>query len=153
MANGMRVSHAVGAGERGRLRLIAFSTLGLGVAVMAVFAGAFGWGGRLIASWYVEDAAVIMLAAQLLVVAAFFQLFDGVQVIAASSLRAITDVKVPAVITLLAYWVIALPLGYVIGIRGPLGAVGVWIGIAGGLAFAAVFLTVRFARMTRAYKE
>ena len=81
--------------------------------------------------------------------AAFFQLFDGVQVIGASVLRGITDVRVPAVITFVAYWVIALPLGYAIGVRGPYGAVGVWGGIASGLAFAAVFLTVRFARLTR----
>lgn len=149
MANGMRVSHAVGAGEHARLRPIAFSTLALALAAMSAFALAFALGGRAIASWFVHDAAVIALAAQLLVVAAFFQLFDGTQVIAASSLRAITDVKVPAVITLVAYWVIALPLGYAIGVRGPLGAVGIWVGIASGLAFAAVFLTVRFVRRTR----
>lgn len=148
MANGMRVSHAVGAGERGRLRPIAFSSLGLGLVAMGVFAVAFGFGGRVIAGWYVEDGAVIALAAQLLVVAALFQLFDGTQVIAASSLRAITDVRVPAVITLVAYWVIALPLGYAVGVRGPWGAVGVWTGIASGLAFAAVFLTGRFVRKT-----
>lgn len=149
MANGMRVSHAVGAGERARLRPIAFSTMGLGVAVMAMCALAFGFGGRAIAAWYVHDRVVIELAAQLLIVAAFFQLFDGVQVIAASSLRALTDVKLPAFITLVAYWGIALPLGYLLGVQGPWGAVGVWTGIACGLAFAAVFLTVRFARLTR----
>jgi len=148
MANGMRVSHAVGAGERGRLRPIAFSSLGLGLAAMGVFAVAFGWGGRVIAGWYVDDGAVIALAAQLLVVAAFFQLFDGTQVIAAGALRAITDVRVPAVITFIAYWVIALPVGYFVGVRGAWGAVGVWLGIASGLAFAAVFLTGRYLRKT-----
>lgn len=149
IANGMRVSHAVGAGDRARLRPIAFSTMALGLVAMVVFAIAFAVGGRAIAAWYVSDSVVIALAAQLLIVAAFFQLFDGVQVIAASSLRAISDVKVPAAITLVAYWMIALPLGYIVGVRGPWGAVGVWTGIAGGLAFAAVFLTVRFARLTR----
>lgn len=149
VANGMRVSHAVGAGERARLRPIAFSTLGLGLAAMVVFALAFGFGGRTIAGWYVKDAAVIALAAQLMVVAAFFQLVDGTQVIAAGSLRAITDVRVPAVITLVAYWAVALPLGYLWGVRGGAGAFGVWVGIAGGLAFAAVFLTARFAQLTR----
>ncbi len=149
VANGMRVSHAVGAGERARLRPIAFSTLALGLAAMAVFALAFGFGSRTIAAWYVKDPAVIALAAQLLVVAAFFQLFDGTQVIAAGALRAITDVRVPAVITLVAYWVVALPIGYLWGVRGGGGAVAVWLGIAGGLACAAVLLTVRFARLTR----
>jgi MATE family multidrug resistance protein len=145
----MRVSHAVGADELPRRRPIAFGAIGLGLAVMAGFAVAVGAGGGVIASWFVRDAAVIVLAAQLLVVAAVFQLADGVQVIAAAVLRGIMDVKIPAAITLVAYWVIALPLGYALGIAGPWGAAGVWTGIASGLAFAAVFLTVRFTRLTR----
>ena len=88
-------------------------------------------------------------AAQLFLVAALFQMVDGVQVIAAAALRAIMDVRLPAVITFVAYWVLALPLGYALGVRGPWGAPGVWVGIASGLAFAAVFLSVRFARLTR----
>lgn len=149
MAVGMRVSHVVGSGERGRLRPIAFGALGLAIAVMAVFATMFGFAGRIIAGWFVHDVAVVILASELLLIAAFFQLADGVQVMAAHLLRGISDVKVPTVITLVAYWGIALPLAYVIGVRGPWGATGIWTGIAGGLAFAAVFLTVRFARLTR----
>lgn len=149
MATGMRVSHAVGAGERGRLRPIAFGAILLGFTVMTTFALLFGFGGHTIAQWFVTDLAVITLAVQLLLVAALFQLVDGVQVIAAAALRGIMDAKIPAVITLIAYWGLALPLGYFLGIRGPLGAVGVWTGIASGLAFAAVFLTVRFAGKTR----
>jgi MATE family multidrug resistance protein len=149
MAVGIRVSHVVGSGERERLRPIAFGSLWLGIGIMAIFALVFGLGGRMLAGWFVKDIAVVMLAAQLLLVGAFFQMMDGVQVIAAHLLRAISDVKVPTVITLIAYWGIALPLGYLIGIRGSLGGIGVWLGIASGLAFAAVFLTVRFARLTR----
>ncbi len=149
MATGMRVSQATGAGERDRLRPIAFASIGLGLAAMAGFALWFALGGRTIASWFVPDVAVVALAAQLLAVAAFFQMVDGVQVIAASSLRGILDVRVPVVITLIAYWVIALPLSYGLGIAGTWGATGVWTGIASGLGFAAVFLTVRFARLTR----
>lgn len=149
MAVGMRVSHVVGAGERERLRPIALGAFGLGVAGMMGFALTFAFGGRMLAGWFVRDAAVIGLAAQLLLIGAFFQLADGVQVIAAQLLRGISDVKVPTVITLVAYWGIALPLAYLIGVHGPFGAAGVWAGIANGLVFAAVFLTVRFARLTR----
>lgn len=149
MANGMRVSHAVGSGERDRLRPIAFATLGIGLTIMVIFALGLGFGGRVIATWYVTDPAVISLAAQLMIVAALFQLFDGTQVIAASSLRAIMDVRIPAIITCIAYWGVALPLGYIIGVRGPWGAVGVWSGIASGLALAAIFMTWRFVRLTR----
>ena len=150
IATGMRVSHAVGAAERGRLRAIGFGSLGAGLVVTAIFAGGFALGGRMIATWFVDDAAVIAVAAQLLVVAALFQMVDGVQVIASAALRGVMDVKLPAAITLVAYWGVALPLGYLLGIRGTLGAMGVWLGIAGGLTFAAVFLTARFARLTRA---
>jgi MATE family multidrug resistance protein len=150
VACGMRVSHALGAGERARLRPLAFGTVGLGVAVMLVFAAVFFLGGRAIAAWFVPDPAVIAVAAQLFAVAALFQLADGVQVIGASALRGISDVRVPAAITLVAYWGLALPLGYFLGVRGPLGAQGVWCGIAMGLTLAAVLLTARFARLTRA---
>lgn len=149
MAAGMRVSRAVGAGERHRLRPIAFSAMAGGMVLTGCFALAFGFGGTRIGTWFVHDPAVVSLAAQLLIVAALFQLFDGWQVTGAAVLRGITDVKVPAVITFAAYWVIALPTGYLLGIRGPLGALGMWIGIASGLACAAVFLAVRFARLTR----
>jgi MATE family multidrug resistance protein len=149
MATGMRVSQAMGAGERGRLRPIAYASIGLGLAVMAAFALWFALGGRTIAGWFVRDDVVVALAARLLAVAAFFQMVDGVQVIAASSLRGILDVRVPVAITLVAYWAIALPLSYGLGIAGPWGASGVWTGIASGLGFAAVFLTVRYARLTR----
>jgi multidrug resistance protein, MATE family len=148
IAAGMRVSRAVGAGEHSRLRPIAFGAMALGVALTGGFAFTFGFGGRTIATWFVHDPAVVMLAAQLLIVAALFQLVDGVQVIGAASLRGVTDVKVPAAITFAAYWVIALPLGYALGVRGPLGAVGIWVGIASGLAVAAVFLALRFRRLT-----
>jgi MATE family multidrug resistance protein len=148
MATGMRVSRAVGAGERTRLRPIAYSAMALGIAMTGLFGLAFGFGGTRIATWFVHDPAVIALATQLLIVAGLFQIFDGWQVTGAASLRGITDVKIPAVITFAAYWVIALPIGYLLGVRGPLGAVGMWIGIAGGLASAAIFLAARFTRLT-----
>lgn len=149
IATGMRVSRALGSGAKDILRTIAFSSMGMAIAVMASFTSVFFFGGHVIATWFVRDAAVIALAAQLLIVASLFQLFDGVQVIAASALRGITDVRIPALITLAAYWGVALPLGYLLGIRGSWGSVGIWSALAGGLAFAAIFLTARFVRRTR----
>jgi len=149
MAAGMRVSRAVGAGDYAVRRPIAFGAIGLGMAITGVFGVLFWIGGREIAGWFVNDAAVIALAAQLIAVGALFQLVDGVQVIGAACLRSIGDVKLPTLITFAAYWVVALPLGYMLGIRGTMGAAGVWVGIAAGLALASVFLTWRFARLTR----
>ena len=149
IAAGIRVSRAVGAGELVLRRPIAFGAIGLGVVVTSAFGVMFWLGGGVIASWFVKDAAVIALAAQLLLVGALFQGVDGVQVIGAACLRGIADLKVPAMLTFAAYWVVALPLGYGLGIRGGMGAVGVWMGIASGLALAAVLLPWRFARLTR----
>jgi MATE family multidrug resistance protein len=149
MATSMRLSAAVGTGEHARLRPIGFGALGLGGGIAAVFTLIYLAAGHTVAGWFVHDPAVVTLAAQLLVVTALFQFFDGGQVIMAAALRGLTDAKVPALITFVAYWVIALPGGYWLGMRGGFGGVGVWTGLAAGLAFAAIFLTLRFARLTR----
>jgi MATE family multidrug resistance protein len=70
-------------------------------------------------------------------------------VINSAALRGLTDVKVPAAITFVAYWVIALPLGYALGVREGFGPAGIWTGLAAGLAAAAVLLGARFLRLTR----
>lgn len=149
MAAGMRLSHAVGAGERDRFRPLGLGALGAGLACMLGFMTLFWLAGRPLAAAFSADPAVIGMAAGLLVVAAVFQLADGVQVISAALLRSLLDVRVPVAITFLAYWGLALPLGYGLGIAGPWGAAGIWAGIAGGLGFAAVFLPLRFLRLTR----
>lgn len=148
IATSMRVSRAVGAGRHEAVRVIGFGSLGAGLAMMVAFAALFALGGHWLARAFTPDAAVIELTARLLVVAAFFQLFDGVQVIGAGALRGLTDVKIPTLITFVAYWVIALPGGYALGVRGSFGSPGVWAGLALGLAFAAVLLAWRFYHKT-----
>jgi len=108
----------------------------------------FALAGGAIAAGFTPEAAVVALAAKLLVIAALFQVFDGGQVIGAGALRGLADVKVPTAITFVAYWVIALPAGYLLGFRTSLGALGVWAGLAGGLASAALLLGWRFHRLT-----
>jgi MATE family multidrug resistance protein len=85
-----------------------------------------------------------------LIVAAIFQLADGSQVISAGALRGLTDVKVPTVITGIAYWVVALPGAWLLGIWGPWGAVGIWAALALGLGVAAILLITRFVHRSRA---
>ncbi|MDB6168144.1 MAG: multidrug transporter [Verrucomicrobia bacterium] len=147
-AAGMRISAAVGAGEHGRLRPIGFGALALGALFAASFMVIYLVARHTIAGWFVRDAAVIALASQLLIVNALFQLFDGGQVMGAAILRGLSDVRVPAVITFIAYWVIAIPGAFLFGVHGPGGAMGIWAALAAGLAFAAVFLGWRFARLT-----
>ena len=97
---------------------------------------------------YIKDAEVIEIASQLLVVAAFFQISDGVQVVGMGALRGIEDVRVPTVIAVIAYWVVGLPVGYLLGFRYGLGATGIWYGLLIGLSFAAVLLVYRFHHKT-----
>jgi MATE family multidrug resistance protein len=149
MAVGMRTSAAVGAGEHARLRPIWLGGTAMGLAFTLGSTLLFLFFGKEIASAFISDPKVIPVATLLLGVAAVFQIFDGGQVIHSAALRGLTDVKVPALITFVAYWIIALPMGYLLGIRGSFGAAGIWSGLAAGLAVAAVVLGLRFLRLTR----
>lgn len=97
---------------------------------------------------YLDNQQVIYLAAQLLIVAALFQLSDGVQVVTLGALRGMQDVNVPTIITLVAYFVIALPLGYYLTIQAGMGALGMWIGLGAGLTFSASLLLWRFHKQS-----
>jgi len=98
---------------------------------------------------YTEDQAVIRIAAQLLIIAGFFQLFDGTQVVGLGVLRGIGDVNIPTIITFIAYWIIGIPLGYFLGIYLDLGVNGIWYGLTFGLLSASVLLFFRFQNKTR----
>lgn len=98
---------------------------------------------------YTEDNAVISIAAQLLIIAGFFQLFDGTQVVGLGVLRGIGDVNVPTIITFVAYWVIGIPLGYLLGIKLDMGVNGIWYGLTFGLLTASILLFLRFQNKTR----
>ena len=149
MAIGMRTSAAVGAGETGRLRSIWFGGAGMAASMAFLMTVVFLVWGRWVASLFIGDLAVIALSTRLLVVAGIFQLFDGNQVINASALRGMTDVRVPAILTFVAYWVVALPLAYLFGIRWGFGPTGIWVALALGLGVASILLGLRFLRLTR----
>jgi MATE family multidrug resistance protein len=106
---------------------------------------------------FVTDAGVISLAASLLVVAGFFQIVDGTQVVAINALRGMADVRVPLAIVIGAFWIVALPAAYALAFRTPVGPPGVWVGLALGLGAAAAALVSRFlwksspARLAAAY--
>ncbi|MFN3968272.1 MATE family efflux transporter [Flavobacterium sp.] len=96
-----------------------------------------------------DNAEVIAIAGKLLLVAAVFQISDGIQVVVLGALRGLQDVKIPMYITFVAYWVIGFPISYYLGLKTDLGAVGVWIGLVGGLTAAAIFLYLRFHYLTK----
>jgi MATE family multidrug resistance protein len=96
-----------------------------------------------------DNAEVIAIAANLLLVAAVFQISDGIQVVVLGALRGLQDVKIPMYITFVAYWVVGFPISYYLGLKTNLGAVGVWIGLLAGLTAAALFLYLRFHYLTK----
>jgi MATE family multidrug resistance protein len=100
-------------------------------------------------SQLMDNTEVISIAAKLLLVAAVFQISDGIQVVVLGALRGLQDVKIPMYITFVAYWVIGFPISYYLGEYTELKAVGVWIGLLAGLTAAALFLYIRFHYLTK----
>jgi MATE family multidrug resistance protein len=101
------------------------------------------------------EAAVIAIGAQLLGVAAAFQLFDGLQVTATGALRGLGETRVPMLVSLVGYWISGLPLGWWLCFRAGYGVVGLWLGLAASLGFVGTALLalwhVRIAQATRQF--
>lgn len=95
-----------------------------------------------------EEVEVIMLASKLMIIAALFQLSDGIQVTALGMLRGLQDVKIPSIITFIAYWLITIPLGYFLCVTLRMGAFGMWIALGLGLTISAFMLVKRFLDMS-----
>lgn len=131
------------------LRKSAIASYHVIILFMSITAILFIVANNLLPYIYTEDRAVINIAAQLLIIAGFFQLFDGTQVVGLGILRGIGDVNVPTFITFVAYWVIGIPLGYLLGIKLDLGVNGIWYGLTFGLLTASILLFFRFQNKTR----
>jgi multidrug resistance protein, MATE family len=99
-----------------------------------------------IAQLYTNDAAVVATAAQLMLLAGVFQFADGIQVASNGALRGLKDTRVPMALTLFAYWIVGMPVGWYLAFPHGLGARGMWMGLAAGLSVAAVLLFARFWR-------
>ncbi|MCK5086290.1 MAG: hypothetical protein KAQ90_02165, partial [Melioribacteraceae bacterium] len=98
---------------------------------------------------YISNTDVIEIAASLIVIAAFFQIVDGLQVVGIGILRGLTDLKAPMIIAFIAYWVIGLPVAYLLGFTFNFGVQGVWISFIVGLSLAAIFFIRRFQRFLK----
>lgn len=93
---------------------------------------------------YTTDPEVIYIASHLLIIAGLFQLFDGTQVVGLGILRGMGDVNIPTLIAFIAYWIIGLPVAYLLGIHFSLGANGVWYGLTVGLLISSALLFMRY---------
>ncbi len=147
-AGTIRVSNAVGKGSITDVRAAGFSAALVCAGFMASAGVVFVLFRYSLPGLYVSDNAVIEMAASLLVIVAFFQISDGTQAVGLGILRGITDMKIPTLITLAAYWVIGLPSGYVLAFQFNLGIYGVWYGLLISLSASALLMMLRFHSKT-----
>ncbi len=132
-----RVGNLIGAGEPRAAQRAAWVAFVLGGGVMSLFALLFVGGRHIIPTWFTLDASVVALVATLLPIAAAFELFDGLQVVGSGILRGMGRTRPAAVFNLVGYYVLGLPLAAWLGRPERLGLVGIWWGLALGLAVVA----------------
>ena len=154
----IRVSNQKGLQDYKNLVVVARSIFLLAILIEIVFALLFILLHQIVPPLFLDmsdttqlldNQEVVAIAAKLLLVAAVFQISDGIQVVVLGALRGLQDVKIPMYITFVAYWVIGFPISYYLGEYTELKAVGVWIGLLAGLTAAAVFLFIRFHYLTK----
>lgn len=149
LATTVQVGQLIGQGNFKRAKRAGFIGIALGCLFMSSMAILFWTMPGSIVALYLDirdplNAEVVELAKRLLLVAAMFQLADGIQVTATGALRGFKDTQIPMLIGLATYWGVGLTSGYVLGLTLGFGGVGLWWGLALGLAVAAILLTWRF---------
>nr|WP_288932779.1 MATE family efflux transporter [uncultured Allomuricauda sp.] len=154
----VRVGNQKGLKNHKELKRIAESVFFLTLLVEIAFALIFLLGRRWFPTIYLDvddivnqadNTEVIIIAAKLLLVAAFFQISDGLQVVVLGALRGLQDVKIPTLITFIAYWLIGFPISYYLGLHTSLESTGIWIGLLLGLTASAIMLYLRFNFLTK----
>lgn len=151
VASTVMIGRKLGEGNLVELKKVGINNLKM-VFVFMLFCGLIFIVGRHVLPTFFtkkEDMDVVALAAKLLIIAALFQLSDGVQVVALGCLRGIQDVKIPSLITFVAYWIIAIPLGYLLCVNMGMGAFGMWIALGLGLTVSAILLVLRFLNLSQ----
>lgn len=153
IAASVRVGQAVGRGDRRGVRMAGATGVALASGFMVLSALCFWLFPHTIIGLFLDvsaarNEAVVSLAVALLGIAAVFQVFDGIQVSAAGSLRGLKDTRRPMLIGFISYWLVGLTTGYMLGFEMDMGASGLWWGLVLGLATASVLLSWRFHRLT-----
>jgi MATE family multidrug resistance protein len=146
-ATAVRVGHAVGAGLPPRR--VGMLGMLLGAVAMSLGVAAFTGAPGVIVRAFTTDPQVASIGVDLLRIAAVFQLFDGVQSVAAGALRGAGDVRFPFVANVVAHWLVGLPLSLGLGFALHAGARGIWWGLTAGLVVVAIALAARFSRISR----
>ncbi|MGV6811621.1 MAG: MATE family efflux transporter [Brevirhabdus sp.] len=147
----VRVGQAHGRGDAAAMRQVGLVATGLSVSFSIVAIALFVFLPDLLVSAFVDPAdpqrdAILGVGAQLLAVAALFQLFDGAQAVGLGLLRGAQDTRAPMLIAVVSYWGLGITASYVLGFVMAFGGVGVWLGLVVGLAAASIALMTRFFR-------
>ena len=145
----IRVSFQYGAGKKEETVMAANASIHMSLFYMGACGLLFVALRHLLPSVYSNDPAVTALASKLIIVLALFQVADAVQLASMASLRGLKDTKVPMVYSLISYYLVAIPSGYLLGFTAGLGPAGVWVGLLLGLFAAAILFYVRFLRICR----
>jgi MATE family multidrug resistance protein len=152
-AAAVRVGHAIGRRDPHAAARSGWTAIGLGGIVMSIAAVLLFTMSREIARIFTPDPAVIEAGAALLRVAAFFQLFDGLQVVATGALRGAGDTRAPAYCHFTGYWIIGLPVGALLCFHYGLGAAGLWMGLSAGLILIGIVLVLFWRRTVARLRE
>lgn len=150
VASTVMVGRKKGQGDFAGLQEVGINNLKMVFLFMAAAGIIFIFGRDILPTFFTkkEDVEVIELASKLLIIAALFQLSDGIQVTALGALRGLQDVKIPSYLTFIAYWIITIPLGYFLTVTLKMGAFGMWIALGLGLTISAVLLVMRFLKLS-----
>lgn len=150
VASTVMIGRKMGEQNYVELRKVGLNNLKIAFIFMCICGIVFILGRNILPTFFTkkEEVEVITLASKLMIIAALFQLSDGIQVTALGMLRGIQDVKIPSIYTFIAYWVITVPLGYLLCVTLKMGAFGMWIALGLGLTISAIFLVKRFLNMS-----
>lgn len=145
----IRVGNQIGRGQMQTMQDAGMMVYKMVLVFMSITAIAFFFGRFFLPTLYIDDPEVVSLAATLLIIAGLFQLSDGAQVVGLGVLRGMEDVKVPTIVTMMAYWVFGLPFGYLLAFKFGFAEKGIWYGLLIGLSCTAVLLYYRFRRLSQ----
>jgi MATE family multidrug resistance protein len=150
VASTVMIGRKVGERNFVELRKVGINNLKIAFIFMCICGIIFILGRNILPTFFTrkEEVEVIELAAKLMIIAALFQLSDGIQVTALGMLRGLQDVKIPSIYTFIAYWIITIPLGYFLCFTLKMGAFGMWIALGLGLTISAVMLVKRFLNLS-----
>ena len=146
VGNTIRVSHQFGKKNYSLMKQVGRSFQEMTLFFMMFWAYIFIVFNNQLPLWFIDDQEVITIAAELLLVAAVFQVFDGLQTVSLAALRGIGDVNRPTIIALISYFIVGIPAGYCLTFTFGMGVIGIWFGYVLALLLASIGFIIRFEK-------